>query len=162
MCWWVQYKSYIRSKDDCRNLSALIFQHYRYITKETLSSYTIDDEKTQLPHHIPHDERCLLVAVIASIVKEHPSEEFDECIAFAEKLKKHEVDKKDYNESEILYDSIVSLICSVGKIKIADLDVNIAKHMRIYAAVINVAIRAYIETGPTGSFGMQYLFKQIK
>jgi hypothetical protein len=161
MCWWVPLGRYIKSKDDCRNLAALIFQQYRMVSGERLISYT-DDKKTQLqlPHHILHDDRCAFVAVIAAIVNDEPTE-FKDCVIFAKKLKKHNVDKKDCEESEILYDSIIAAISKSADIKDEDLDVNIAKHIRIFTAVLNAAIHAYIKTGPTGSFHIKYLFMQI-
>jgi hypothetical protein len=158
MCWWTQFKLHIRSKDDCRNLSALIFQQYKTVAKETLISI-IDIKKTPLPHTIPHDDRCLFVAIIAAIIDEQPSDGFGKCIEFAEMLKKYKADKKDIDESEILCASIIQALCIAASatIKKYSMSSDTENHIRNYSAAVNAAIRSYIDAGSVGSFGVKYL-----
>jgi hypothetical protein len=161
MCWWCGFKQHIKTEDDCRNLSALIFQQYRSAAGVPLLSIKSNGKKTQIPHSICHDERCSFVAIIASIIGEPPSTGFDESVKFAEKLKSHTVDKKDADESAVLSDSIISAVCATANIATNKLDNDIANRIRVYAAVINSSMRAYITTGPEGSYGVQYLINAL-
>lgn len=158
MCWWNSFKNHIASVDECRNLSALIFQQYNATAGTPLMSIE-DDERTPIPHAINHDERCAFVAVIAAIVEEPPEEGFDACVELAEKIKEYKAPEEDIKDSSILARSIIHAVSnSAAKtIKNYTMSEDVGRHIIAFSAAVNAAIRAYNATGPEGLFTIKYL-----
>jgi hypothetical protein len=161
MCWWVQFSKFISSEDHCRNISALFFQQYKLTAKHALSSIK-RKHKIPIPHTIDHDERCDFVAILAIIIDEPPEDGFEECFVMAEKLKHYVPNMADIEEAGIIAESVVLSLTAKKDGKEYPIGKDLVIRVHMYIASIVAAIKLYLATGPTGSFGPQYLLEVLK
>lgn len=158
MCWWKEYKLYIKNKDTCRNFVALIMRQYHITTGNKMTS-VVSKEGTRDPHTIDHEERCGFAAIIAAIVGEPPNCGFDKCIEAAAALKKYKPCDESIKDGAMLTKLLVN---AMAKDDECDLSDDIKMNMAIFSAAIIDSFKSYNKTGkagvPDGAYSLKYLY----
>ena len=161
MCWWRNFSKFICSEEHCRNKSAMFFQLYKLISNHMLLSIK-SKTKVPIPHTIDHDERCDFVAILAIIIGEPPEEKFENCFLMADALKYYVADKADLDDGNIIAKSICISLMVKKEGKEYTIDKDIVTRIHVYEAAVVASIKLYLEQGPIGSFGPQYLLEVLK
>jgi hypothetical protein len=163
MCWWVDFSIHIKDTDSLRNLAVFIGQHYKAITKHDLKSI-LDEKKTPIPHSINHHDRPNIVAVIATILGD-VTKPYPDAIKAAAALEGYDVDEKVAEKSAILAKNIITFAQEIAKAKSKKDDYDVPEKTKAlikkFAAALTVAICKYVETGPEGSFTIDYLNTEL-
>jgi hypothetical protein len=155
MCWWTEFHDRIKDVDDCRNLSAFIFQQYNGLIGEKLQS-VINRNNVAIPHCINHHERGDFVAIIAAIVEEPPEmKEFTKSCEAAECLASYEPLYEDIRDSEIFAKIISIAVTKEGK----TLPDHIDSKLRLFAAAVTASMREYKTQGEKGMYSIEYLYQ---
>jgi hypothetical protein len=158
MCWWTQFGDRIKNVDDCRNLSAIIFQHYKGIIGTPLQSI-VNRNNVKIPHFINHYDRRDFISIIAVIVGDDKEEKtFDTTREAVERLKKYEPLYSDIRDSEMLAKILSIYVTKDSENTLPD---SICSMLQLFAAAVTASMRAYNKTGPDGLYSIKYLYELL-